>query len=100
MQQNPGVELTQAYENCCANKAKLFPELPPEYYSEIEVFAMFKQMWSSTALGFGGIGGSAMTAAYTIVLDGGNRDFYIYFGGSYAGLILNPNDKFIEDIHR
>jgi hypothetical protein len=35
--------------------------------NECDVF-MFPQMWSSTALGYGGIGGQAMTSAFTVVV--------------------------------
>lgn len=43
----------------------------------------FPQLWGSTALGFGGIGGSAMTTAYTVVVESsvvGQRA--VYFGSS------------------
>ena len=33
------------------------------------VYAMFPQTWGSTALGHGGVGGAAMTTAYTVVLE-------------------------------
>lgn len=38
------------------------------YDEEIEV-TLFKQTWGSTALGYGGIGGAAMTDAYTVVAE-------------------------------
>ncbi|KZC41086.1 hypothetical protein RHOFW510R12_00475 [Rhodanobacter sp. FW510-R12] len=43
----------------------------------------FPQLWGSTALGFGGMGGSAMTTAYTVVVESsvvGQRA--VYFGSS------------------
>lgn len=40
---------------------------------------MFSQTWGSTALGYGGLGGAAMTSAYTVVVEGlGWR--CVYFG--------------------
>jgi hypothetical protein len=70
-------------------------------YSEIEVYS-FPQGWGSTALGYGGIGGQAMTSAQTIVL----YDVYqgvvrVYFGGKkLAYQIENPNKLFFEDLSR
>ena len=50
---------------------------------DIEVVGMFNQLWGSTALGFGGIGGQAMTNAYTVVLSCGT-EHAVYFGGRFA----------------
>jgi hypothetical protein len=69
----------------------------PEVY-RLELFAMFAQMWSSTALGFGGIGGAAMTPAYTTIILGPERDFCVYFRGRFAYRIEKPNDFFFEDV--
>lgn len=47
---------------------------------------IFQQTWGSTALGFGGIGGQAMTTANTYVfldLENG-KDCYVYFAGRFA----------------
>lgn len=54
---------------------------------EIEVVAMFPQLWGSTALGFGGIGGAAMTRAYTVVVrlsDASGSSIGVYWGGKHA----------------
>lgn len=69
-----------------------------KYFPEF-VFRMFPQTWGSTALGFGGIGGQAMTSAYTTVV----CDDYIgwngvFFGERLAYLILNPNQDFYKDM--
>lgn len=45
---------------------------------EIEI-VMFPQTWGSTALGYGGIGGSAMTPGYTIIITYHNH-ICVYFG--------------------
>lgn len=66
---------------------------------DIEVVAMFPQTWSSTALGFGGIGGQAMTPAYTVILRCG-IEHAVYFGGRHAYTVKHPNDKFFEDLRR
>lgn len=57
---------------------------------EVEV-TMFAQTWGSTALGYGGIGGSAMTPAYTVIVE-----YYpnvcVYFGsGGQLAYSLNLN---------
>ena len=43
----------------------------------------FPQTWGSTALGFGGIGGSAMTTAQTYVVTVQGR-VLVYFGSRFA----------------
>lgn len=51
----------------------------PELH-EISVI-MFPQTWSSTALGYGGIGGQAFTDAYTVILSHNFSDeMCVYFG--------------------
>jgi hypothetical protein len=46
--------------------------------SEVEVI-LFQQLWGSTALGYGGIGGAAMTYAYTVICIMG-KVMVVYFG--------------------
>ena len=69
-----------------------------KYYPEFEM-TMFLQTWGDTSLGFGGIGGQAITSAYTTVV----RDIYsgwcgVFFGERLAYKIKNPNEKFNEDV--
>ena len=47
---------------------------------------IFEQTWGSTCLGFGGVGGQAMTAAntYVFVPVMCNQDCFVYFGGRFA----------------
>lgn len=72
------------------------------FENEMYVHSMTLQMWGSTALGFGGMGGSAMTKAYTIII--GSRFHHVlcvYFGGHFAySLDMDKNDivKLNEDI--
>jgi hypothetical protein len=65
------------------------------------VYAMFPQTWGSTALGHGGMGGAAMTTAYTVVLECHHtQEFLVYFGGQYCYTInrcSNNLDAFVED---
>lgn len=71
---------------------------------ECEVYAMFAQTWGSTALGFGGIGGAAMTPAYTVVIAGPNGQFAVYWAGRLAYTIdpekQTPKQRqlFIDDV--
>jgi hypothetical protein len=66
---------------------------------DISVYAMFPQTWGSTALGFGGIGGQAITTAYTIVLMSEAGDGYcVYFGSRLAYRVRKPTQSFYEDI--
>lgn len=51
--------------------------------SEIEV-KLFSQMWGSTALGYGGIGGAAMTPAYTVIVY--MKDTFCVYFGNYGVL--------------
>jgi hypothetical protein len=65
----------------------------------MEVYAMFPQVWSSTALGFGGLGGQAITSAYTVVIESQvGMGCCVYFGGRFAYRIAKPNETFYTDI--
>ena len=70
-------------------------------FYDLTVHSMFPQTWSSTALGFGGIGGQAFTSAYVCVIESNLVGQYaVYFGGRLAYVIERPNEKFVEDIAR
>lgn len=65
---------------------------------DFEVYAMFSQTWSSTALGFGGIGGQAITQAYTTVVRSDyTGEVCVYFGTRFAYKIKRPNATFYTD---
>lgn len=67
--------------------------------SDVDVYAMFPQTWGSTALGFGGIGGQAITPAYTIIVHSHyTGKFCIYFGGRFAYRVNRPTQQFFEDV--
>lgn len=61
------------------------------------VVAMFPQSWSSTALGFGGLGGQAITPAYTVVVEC-HDEYAVYFGKRFAYLINRPNSIFYDHL--
>lgn len=62
---------------------------------------VFPQIWGSTALGFGGIGGQAMTSAYTTVVEDIYSGYYgVFFGNRLAYIIKNPNQTFFEDVNK
>ena len=63
---------------------------------EIEVYS-FPQQWSSTALGFGGIGGQAFTTALTVVVMK-DREACVYFGGAFAYKIKKYGQTFFKDM--
>lgn len=58
----------------------------------------FSQAWSSTALGFGGWGGQAITAANTTVIRLGNGQWHVFFGSKLAYVVENPTKEFHEDL--
>lgn len=50
---------------------------------------MFPQTWGSTALGFGGIGGQAITNAYTIIVECEHTGYRaVYFGGGKLAYLV------------
>jgi hypothetical protein len=72
----------------------------------VDFFRMysFTQWWGSTALGFGGIGGQAMTEArtYVFIPEIDDQQAHVYFGSRYAYSVpreyISPNSSFMEDI--
>jgi len=59
----------------------------------------FPQTWGSTALGFGGMGGAAMTKAYTTVIIC-RANAAVFFAGRHCYSVDNINDVFMEDLKR
>ncbi|PRY38492.1 hypothetical protein CLV58_109219 [Spirosoma oryzae] len=57
----------------------------------------FQQTWGSTALGFGGMGGSAITQAYTTVIVC-KQQAVVYFGGRKAYRVDQMNQNFADDL--
>ena len=82
-----------APDDCLIDKARRHS------FYDLTVYAMFVQTWSSTALGFGGIGGQAITSAYVCVIESNLVGQYaVYFGGRLAYVIERPNPQFFTDI--
>lgn len=63
---------------------------------DLEIFH-FPQTWSSTTLGFPGIGGCAMCSAYTSVIFAGDA-VWVFFNGWFAYYIHEPTIELIEDV--
>ena len=78
---------------------------------------VFPQTWSSTALGFGGCGGQAITEAYTTVVEmswsyldkndeirglnlkeSEDKMYAVFFDGMLAYICMNPNEEFFKDL--
>lgn len=58
---------------------------------------MFRQVWGSTALGYGGVGGQAMTNADTvIVISDLTGHAAVYFGGGRLAYIVPPDKQGAE----
>lgn len=70
-------------------------------YPTVDDFEMytFDQTWGSTSLGFGGIGGQAMTTARTYVFIPINCDqkCFVYFAGRFA-YAVDYSQEFMDDV--
>ena len=61
---------------------------------------MFTQMWGSTACGWGGMGGAAMTESYTIIIENELFGFAcIYYGGRLA-YICETDEKYMKYVEK
>ena len=57
------------------------------------------QVWSDTTLGRGGIGGQALTAAQTVMIeDAGSGAIAVYHGWRFDYLVLRPADSFRDAV--
>jgi len=68
------------------------------FSDELEII-MFPQTWGSTALGYGGMGGQAMTPAYTVVVSYENH-MCVYFGHGCLAYRLDYNQMSAEGRER
>ena len=75
-----------------------YKEKPYPTIDDFELYT-FEQVWSSTALGFGGIGGQAMTSArtYVFIPITCNQKCFVYFAGRFA-YAVDYSEKFMEDV--
>ena len=67
---------------------------------DFEIYT-FEQLWGSTALGFDGFGGSAMTPAttYVFVPVGVEQKCFVYFAGRFA-YSADFTESFKEDLRK
>lgn len=63
---------------------------------EVDV-VMFPQTWGSTALGYGGIGGAAVTTAYTVVVQS-QGVACVYFGGDHLAYTVPVSELSTEQL--
>lgn len=77
-----------------------YNEKPHPTVDDFELYT-FEQVWGSTALGFGGIGGQMMTSArtYVFVPVGCNQKCFVYFAGRFA-YAVEYSQKFMDDVLR
>ena len=75
-----------------------YKEKPYPTIDDFELYT-FEQVWSSTALGFGGVGGQAMTSArnYVFIPIHCNQKCFVYFAGRYA-YAADYSEKFMKDV--
>lgn len=61
----------------------------------------FEQIWGSTALGFGGIGGQALTEAntYVFIPEGIDQKCFVYFAGRFA-YSVDCTETFMADVQK
>ena len=90
-----GPEQVDAFKN---DTVPMITKTRRVYTDEVEV-VMFPQTWGSTALGYGGIGGAAMTPAYTVVVSYENH-MCVYFGGGRLAYRLDYNQMSQEGRER
>ena len=80
--------------------AKLTNQMKKDYNTDNVICQVFPQIWGSTALGYNGIGGSAMTTADTIIIFIHNGPARVYFASDkLAYEIEKPNNTFWKDIY-
>lgn len=113
----PNLELLEYITENTANEV-FESELIMSTYHKFKMY-VFPQTWSSTALGFDGCGGQAITEAYTTVVEMTSYKFEsgkdirgivykelddkvyaVFFDGKIAYICLNPNSEFFRDFDR
>ena len=107
-------EFKQIIENACNIDTIMSVSTLPAG-GRITNVEMFQQTWPSTALGFPGCGGDAMTTAFTTVvhvshngaigvssIDGTevkvNEYYVVFFDGRCAYTIFQPTERFHSDL--
>lgn len=94
----PNIELLEYKAKVYLSKDEEFVEQSKDKMLDFEAI-VFPQTWGSTALGFGGFGGQAMTRAYTTVIHEIRTDTYVVFFGSKAAYkVTDANENFLQDL--
>lgn len=91
----------QAYRDSNGKEDVRVPARRRPTTRDFGVYSMYPQTWGSTALGHGGMGGAAVTTAYTVVLECYHtQEFLVYFGGTFCYAVSRRSkniDVFVED---
>jgi hypothetical protein len=113
----PNLELIEYITENTANE--LFEDiLIMSTYHKFKMY-VFPQTWSSTALGFDGCGGQAITEAYTTVVEmswdyinktddirglnlttSEDRIYAVFFDSKFAYMYLNPSKQFFKNLDK
>lgn len=77
-----------------------YKEKPRPTLDDFDLYT-FEQVWGSTALGFDGIGGQAMTKArtYVFIPVNCNQKCFVYFAGRFA-YAVNYSQQFMDDVSK
>lgn len=62
----------------------------------------FGHNWPGTCLGFSGAGGNTLTISQTTIIESYVDDkvmFHVFFDGTIAYHVVNPNDMFFKDMY-
>ena len=75
-----------------------YSDKPHPRIDDFDIY-IFEQIWGSTALGFGGVGGQAMTSEYTYVFVPVtcNQKCFVYFVGRFA-YAVPYSEAFMQDV--
>lgn len=76
---------------CKGQNYRVFP-------NDLHVY-MFPQTWGDTSLGFGGMGGQAITTALTTIIgDNQNNVWGVFYDERLAYIVTDPTPEFWEDV--
>lgn len=78
----PGGEVFHQNSSVCVDDCDIF---------------VWKQAWSDTTCGYGGVGGQMITGSLAVIVVGPTMDACVYHGGRLAYKIDKVSDKFFWD---
>lgn len=100
MSMNRGVPNLELIEERFWNEIKSKNEYKNNKYRPEFSLYVYPQWWGSTTLGFEGIGGQALTRAYTTVIEDEKTKWTgVFFDERLAYCIHNPNECFWDDLN-